>query len=297
MLGQHFIMRPGFLFIILAIIFESVSAQKNDPYKPDFTAAPRLPGLTLAWSDEFNTSGRPDSTKWTYENRFVRNQELQWYQKENAIVKGGCLLIEGRREQRKNPNYIAGSNRWQQSREYIEYTASSLKTQGLQQFEYGRIEVRARVDTASGSWPAIWTLGINGRWPLNGEVDVMEFYRVDNVPTILANAAWGRAGNGGPVWDTKRIPLSYFIQKDADWPKKFHVWRMDWNKDSISLYLDNELLNTTPLSQTLNPDGQNPFMQPHYLLLNLALGSNGGDPANSKFPIKYEVDYVRYYKK
>ena len=89
-------MRPGFLFIILAIIFESVSAQKIDPYKPDFSAAPRLPGLTLAWSDEFNTSGRPDSTKWTYENGFVRNQELQWYQKENAIVKGGCLLIEGR---------------------------------------------------------------------------------------------------------------------------------------------------------------------------------------------------------
>ena len=70
---------------------------------------------------------------------------------------------------------------------------------------------------------------------------------------------------------------------------------MDWTKDSINLYLDDVLLNTSSLSTTLNPDQSNPFQQPHYLLLNLAIGANGGDPSNSKFPIKYEVDYVRYY--
>jgi beta-glucanase (GH16 family) len=157
--------------------------------------------------------------------------------------------------------------------------------------------VRARVDTTLGSWPAIWTLGINQRWPLNGEVDVMEFYRVNNVPTILANTAYGRNQNGGPVWNTKRLELSHFIARDKDWPKKFHIWRMDWSEDSINLYLDDELLNTTLLKNTLNPDGFNPFQQPHYLLLNLAIGSNGGDPAHAKYPIKYEVDYVRYYQK
>ena len=71
---------------------------------------------------------------------------------------------------------------------------------------------------------------------------------------------------------------------------------MDWNKDSISLYLDDVLMNTLALSKTLNPDGSNPFLQPHYLLLNLAIGANGGDPSSSAFPIKYEVDYVRYYE-
>ncbi len=71
---------------------------------------------------------------------------------------------------------------------------------------------------------------------------------------------------------------------------------MDWNKDSINLYLDDILLNTSLRNQTHNPDGSNPFLQPHYLLLNLAIGANGGDPSNSRFPIKYEVDYVRYYK-
>jgi hypothetical protein len=71
---------------------------------------------------------------------------------------------------------------------------------------------------------------------------------------------------------------------------------MDWNKDSISLYLDDSLLNTGVLSKTLNPNNSNPFLQPHYLLLNLAIGSNGGDPVKTRFPLKYEVDYVRYYK-
>ena len=85
--------------------------------------------------------------------------------------------------------------------------------------------------------------------------------------------------------------------KNPDWTKKFHVWRMDWNKDTISLFLDDQLLNTSLLNQTVNPDGFNPFLQPHFLLLNLALGRNGGDPSKTSFPIKYEIDYVRVYQK
>jgi beta-glucanase (GH16 family) len=205
------------------------------------------------------------------------------------------LLIEGKREKVMNPNYNIGSTDWKKARQYAEYTSSSINTRGLQQFHYGRFEIRARVDTAMGSWPAIWTLGTAGGWPLNGEVDIMEFYRADSMPTILANLAWGRDSTGGPVWNTKMVSLSHFIAKDPEWPRKFHVWRMDWTKDSIHLYLDDELLNKQSLKATLNPDGSNPFMQPHYLLLNLAIGSNGGDPSATPFPIKYEVDYVRYY--
>ncbi|WP_394367114.1 glycoside hydrolase family 16 protein [Sediminibacterium soli] len=127
-------------------------------------------------------------------------------------------------------------------------------------------------------------------------MDIMEFYRVGGQPTILANLAWGRAQNGQPVWNTGRTALAHFLAKDPDWPKKFHVWSMDWTKDSLSIYLDGELLNSQRLQQTTNPDGSNPFLQPQYLLLNLALGENGGDPSGSRFPITYEVDYVRYYK-
>jgi beta-glucanase (GH16 family) len=125
----------------------------------------------------------------------------------------------------------------------------------------------------------------------------MEFYRVNNLSTILANAAWGTDRQFVAKWDTERISFSKFRAKDPEWATKFHIWRMDWTPDSIKLYLDNELLNSTLLTESINPDGFNPFMQPHYLLLNLAIGGNGGNPDKSDFPISYEVDYVRIYQK
>jgi len=69
-----------------------------------------------------------------------------------------------------------------------------------------------------------------------------------------------------------------------------------WNDEKISVYLDNLLLNTVLISETINPNGYNPFLQPHYILLNLAIGANGGDPSKSAFPKKYEVDWVRVYQ-
>ena len=75
---------------------------------------------------------------------------------------------------------------------------------------------------------------------------------------------------------------------------------MDWDENAIRLYVDGALLNTTNLQDTVNQDGtgKNPFRQPHYLLLNLAIGGqNGGDPATTTFPARFEVDYVRVYQK
>ncbi len=281
---------------VLSLVVQNAIGQTADPLTPDFNPPKQIPGMKLTWNDEFNTNGKPDPKNWKYEFGFVRNQELQWYQADNANCLNGVLVIEGRRERLPNPNYQGSSNNWKLNRRFADYTSSSIKTQGLQEFSFGRLEIRARIDTSSGSWPAIWTLGIRGGWPLNGEVDIMEFYRIKDVPTILANLAWGTSEKGGPNWNTKTIPLTDFLAKDPEWPKKFHNWRMDWSKDTISLYLDDVLLNTGVLSKTLNPDSSNPFVQPHYLLLNLAIGSNGGDPSRTAFPLKYEVDYVRYYK-
>jgi beta-glucanase (GH16 family) len=75
---------------------------------------------------------------------------------------------------------------------------------------------------------------------------------------------------------------------------------MDWEKDSIKLYVDDELLNTIDLSKTINrtSDRANPFHEPHYILLNLAIGgTNGGDPSATEFPARFEIDYVRVYQK
>jgi len=140
-------------------------------------------------------------------------------------------------------------------------------------------------------------LGANGEWPKNGEIDIMEFYRIKQEPVILANSAWGTEKQYVAKWNTQIKPLSYFTARDPDWVKKFHVWRMEWDKETIKLFLDDELLNTTSLDKTINADGSNPFLQPHYILLNLALGGNGDDPSGTQGSITYEVDYVRVYQK
>ena len=282
---------------ISLILFSKKSiAQHPNPFEIDESKPKVIKGMKLIWHDEFEVDGKPNTAYWKYENGFVRNQELQWYQPDNASCKGGVLIIEGRKEQVQNPTYIADSDNWKTNRASAEYTSASIQTRGLKQWQYGSVEVRARIDTTTGSWPAIWTLGASGEWPDNGEVDIMEFYRVKDVPTILANVAWGTSQKYIAKWDEKKVPLEYFTSKDTDWVKKFHIWRMDWTKQSIDLYLDEELINTTSLRETVNADGSNPFVKEQYLLLNLAIGGNGGKPANTTSSIRYEVDYVRIYQ-
>jgi beta-glucanase (GH16 family) len=250
--------------------------------------------LKLVWSDEFDKDGRPDPNNWTYERGFVRNQELQWYQPENARCENGMLIIEGRREHKQNPRYRAEGRDWRQSREYAEYTSSSLTTRRLHSWKFGRFEMRGRIDTRLGLWPAFWTLGIEGPWPSNGEIDIMEYYR----GVLLANAAWATEKRSVPKWDDTRKPITEF--NDPNWSGKFHIWRMDWDAESIKLYVDDLLLNQVDLKETINKngDGKNPFHQPHYIILNLAIGGTaGGDPSDTKFPAKFEVDYVRIYQK
>lgn len=255
----------------------------------------------LVWSEEFNNDGDYNREVWEAERGFVRNHEAQWYQEENAYQKGGCLVIEAKKERRSNPTYkTEGRRDWRSEREFIEYTSSSLTTRRSFSFLYGRLEVRAKIPTGGGAWPAIWLLGKDMPWPSCGEIDVMEYYRIKGVPHILANAAWGNNRQYSAVWDSKAIPFSHFTEKDPQWAEKFHIWRMDWNAESIRIYLDDELLNEIPLSQTVNGSiGQhlNPFMRPQYLLLNLAIGGdNGGQIDDGAMPMRYEIDYVRVYQ-
>jgi beta-glucanase (GH16 family) len=250
-------------------------------------------GYTLVWADEFNKDGMPDSANWNYEKGFVRNEELQWYQPENASCKNGLLVIEAKREEKPNPLYIAGSNDWRKKRPAINYSAACLITRGKQQWLYGRFEMRARIDISSGIWPAWWTLGIDKGWPGNGEIDIMEYYR----GKLLANIAC-LGNNRKAEWYSKTFPVD--SMGGTIWANQFHEWRMDWTEAFIALYCDNVLLNKVDVALLNNKDGSgfNPFNQPHYMLLNLAIGGqNGGDPSQTIFPKKFEVDYVRVFQK
>lgn len=250
-------------------------------------------GYKLAWSDEFDKNGELNSANWSYEKGFVRNHELQWYQPQNATCENGYLVIEARREQRPNPNYIEGSKDWRKNRPMIDFSSSCMITAGKKSWQYGRFEMRARIDISQGIWPAWWTLGVEKDWPANGEIDIMEFYR----GKLLANIACLSA-NKRTEWHSNTFPVDSL--GGANWASQFHVWRMDWEKDFIALYLDDQLLNKVLVKDLVNKDGTgfNPFQQPHYMLLDLAIGGdNGGDPYKSTFPSRFEVDYVRVYQK
>jgi len=283
-------MKHRLLYMALGLMF---SAQCTLLYADDTP-------WKLVWSDEFDGVGRPDTAVWEPERGFRRNHEAQWYQGENAFLENGCLVIEARKSKKRNPLYQKGSTDWRRSRKRLGYTSASLTTRRSFNFLYGRLEVRAKIPTAGGAWPAIWLLGQGMEWPSCGEIDVMEYYRINNVPHILANACWGTEQPYNAKWNSQRIPFSHFLEKDADWAQKFHVWRMDWSPQEICIYLDDELLNRIPMASVRNGSlGQkiNPFTRPMYILLNLAIGGdNGGTIDDSAIPMRYEIDYVRVYK-
>ena len=276
-----------------ATIYAYKHADDTPAYADDLVLTYEGPSSrTPTWSEEFDVDGALDSSRWTFEEGFVRNEELQWYQSDNAFAESGLLVIEGRTEDRPNPNYEAGSSDWRTSRETIEYTSASVTTKDSFSFQYGTMVVRAKVTNFTGTWPAIWTLGTSCEWPSNGEVDVMENYGGN----ILANFAWGTDTRWSAEWDA-----SYWSVDDlgAGWTDDFHIWELEWSETRMVIRLDGQQLNEVSLSDTINGSancaGENPFQQPHYLLLNLALGGAGGSVDSLVFPTRYLVDYVRVY--
>jgi beta-glucanase (GH16 family) len=250
-------------------------------------------GYKLVWHDEFNRNGPPDPANWNYEHGYQRNQELQWYQPENAFCTNGLLVIEARRAHLPNPGFLAtNSPDWRHHRPVIEYTSASLTTRHLREFTYGKFEMRARLDTRLGSWPAFWTLGDTPgvSWPACGEVDIMEYY----TGTVLANFVYGLDRKS--KWSAHKQPISEL--GGAAWSKKFHIWTMEWDDQKIDLRLDGQLMNHLDLSSADKADDGNPFKRPVYIILNQAIGGQcGGDPAKTEFPIRYEVDWVRVYQR
>lgn len=275
------------------IFFGLISCVKNNTTPAQFNPNENNLTYQLVWSDEFNTNGNLDSTKWEFEEGFKRNEEAQWYQKENATCENGFLVITGKRETKPNPTYIAGSSDWRTRRQFIEYTSACVTMKKVHAIKYGKIEVKAKIDAQTGLWPAIWTLGVSGEWPSNGEIDIMEYYD----KKILANFAWASATRWQAIWDGASKTVESL--GGATWANQYHIWTLEWDANTMNIYLDDVVMNTVNLSQTVNKsDGINPFRQAHYLLLNLAMGgTNGGNLANTVLPSKYMIDYVRIYQK
>jgi beta-glucanase (GH16 family) len=232
---------------------------------------------TAAWADEFDYTGSPDSAKWTYDlgGGGWGNSELEYYTKSlnNVSVANGLLTITARKES------IGGMN----------YSSARMVSKGAGSLLYGRIEVRAKLPSGTGTWPAIWTLPndyVYGNWPNSGEVDIMEMVGFDpnNVHFSAHNQTY-YAGNAKT--STDNIPTA---------STDFHLYREDWTPYAIRGYYDNVLVFTY-----VN-DGKGsvtwPYDQKFHLLMNIAIGGSWGGTKgvdDAAFPTTMQVDYVRFY--
>ena len=261
----------------------------------------RYPGYKLEFAEEFDHGTIPDETRWQFETGMKRNHEDQVYTKDNATISDGCLVIEARKEKVLNPDYQRYSSDWNKKNKYGEYSSASIILKNPYRYHYGVYEVRAKIPVGTGYWPAIWGCGDSYEWPYNGELDILEYYG----DAIHANLAWGSNTRWQATWSSKAPKMNEF---EGDFADKFHVWRTEWDHNSLRVYLDDRLINETNLDRTVNAnpgeswyntDGYNPYRDPDNkfgVWLNLALGGdNGGSLTNTKFPAQYLVDYVRVY--
>jgi len=250
-----------------------ITIENNDP---DYQGS----GETLVWSDEFNSTNI-NMSNWTFETgaNGWGNNELQNYTNgDNAHIEDGKLVITAKK---LDDNKVAGS-----------YTSARMISLGKQEFTYGRMEIRAKLPSGTGIWPAIWMLGANINsvgWPACGEIDIMEYvgYQPDVVhATVHTTVGSGSNGDGSSV----TLPTA---------EEEFHVYGLLWNENELVFYTDSPE-NVTHTYAPITKTADNwPFNQSQFFILNVAVGGDWGGAQgidNTIFPQRMEIDYVRIYQ-
>ena len=230
----------------------------------------------LIWEENFNGS-ELNTTIWNYELGDGcpsicgwGNNEKQIYTNSNHTVSNGMLTIEIKKE---NENY----------------TSTRITTAKKKEFQYGRIEARAKIPVGKGIWPAFWMLGSNIKeigWPKCGEIDILEY--VGREPHMAYTSLHTQDSHGNTI-NTKKTSISNI--EDG-----FHLYAIDWTKDKIVFLIDDKEV------YTFQPEPKNentwPFNQPFYIIVNAAVGGNfgGHEIDDTIFPQKFEIDYIRVYQ-
>lgn len=236
-------------------------------------------GPQLIWSDEFDIAGTPDATKWGYDigngSNGWGNGEKQYYtnRSDNVKVENGVLKIIAKKE----------------SYQGFAYTSTRLLTKGKFDFTYGRVDVRAKLPTGVGTWPAIWTLGANidtVSWPACGEIDIMEHW--GHNATKVSSATHTPSCSGGCA-NTSAGETTI-----SDYASAFHVYSMEWTANEIKFLIDDVY------KYSYKPSVYNsstwPFYAPQFLILNVAMGGSWFTIDPSFTESVMEVDYVRVYQ-
>ena len=243
-------------------------------------------GYSLTWSDEFSGTEINDDN-WGYDigGSGWGNNELQYHTNRNAYLKEGLLVIRAQQEAYRGKNY----------------TSSRLKTQGKQNFKYGRIDVRARLPEGAGIWPALWMLGKNITdvgWPKSGEIDIMEMVggnspqdkHPDGDRTAHGTMHWNNNGLNGsysPVNTGGNRKLSTSLSE------KFHVFSIQWDVNGIGWYIDDVQYSYKTINST------QPFREEFFFIMNIAVGGDwpGSPNSSTVFPQRMVIDYVRVFQK
>ena len=242
-----------------------------------YVSAESYPGKSLVWSDEFNETSI-DLQNWTYDLGASGwgNQELQNYTSndENSYVSNGNLFIVAKEEG-------------------IHYTSARMKSIGLQEFQYGRIDVRAILPFGQGIWPAIWMLGANfpnSGWPSCGEIDIMEL--LGSSPSTVH----GTIHFGADWTQHNYVGQGTSLPSGETFADEFHVFSIDWNEDGITWFIDDQPFYS--VTSTVTGGQPYPFDNPFFFILNVAVGGQwpGYPDATTTFPQFMAVDYVRVFQ-
>jgi beta-glucanase (GH16 family) len=245
-----------------------------------YTTPSSYPGYQLAWSDEFSGSSL-NQQNWSYETGGggFGNHELEYYtsRSQNLFVSNGNLIIEARQEA------YGGNN----------YTSARINSASKQQFQFGRIDMRAKLPVSKGMWPALWMLGANyptAGWPGCGETDIMELIGT-NPKQIVSSIHWKQQDGSEGTFNN-----SYNLSPQ-DFSQQFHVFSLIWAQDSVQFLVDDQVFETT--GQKNVSSGVYPFNSPFFLIFNVAVGGDWpGPPDNTTiFPQRMFVDYVRVFQK
>ena len=273
-------MKAIFLFITALTLSMCSGTKKSDVPS----------GYKLFFEDEFEGESL-DRNIWSFEtgngNNGWGNAEVEYYKEENAVVSDGKLHIVAKKEK-------AGD---------FDYTSARIKTVNEVKFTYGIVEAKISLPVGKGMWPAFWMMpndSYYGGWPHSGEIDIMEANGASEYGTSCA-IHYSLPG-GAHTYDT-----GYNNMKTRDYTSsisEFHVYKVDWQEDSIKMYVDDRLIKEFPqrmwstgsVSKDENPAA--PFDKDFYLLLNLAISGNyvHGDMPNGDFTSsEMVIDYVRVY--
>ncbi|MFZ9004202.1 MAG: family 16 glycosylhydrolase [Robiginitalea sp.] len=285
--GGGFLMyyNGAFSYEILSITENNLYVRSLDGVNPvlawylKFTATPpgESPGNdfdTLVFEEEFEVDGAPDASVWNYDlgtgDNGWGNNESQYYtdRPENIIVEDGFLKITARAEE------FEGSS----------YTSARIQSYQKFEFQYGKVEVRAKLPAGGGTWPAIWMLGADfetNTWPAAGEIDIME--HVGNQQNTIYGSTHDPNNFAG---DSRSVTT--VVEGVSD---DFHVYGLEWTQDAITFSVDGEEFGT------LENNGGLPFNKDFFMILNVAMGGNFGGEINPAFTgSSMEVDYIRVYQ-